>query len=69
MGRPTQGVRVMNMKEDDRVSAVALVVEDDAGDTEEVEGTPPLDAAPVDEAPAEDAPEEAPAEDADADDA
>jgi DNA gyrase subunit A len=27
MGRPTQGVRVMNMKEDDRVSAVALVVE------------------------------------------
>ncbi|MDX6662317.1 MAG: gyrase subunit [Solirubrobacterales bacterium] len=32
MGRPTQGVRVMNMKEDDRVSAVALVVESsDAG--------------------------------------
>jgi DNA gyrase subunit A len=28
MGRPTQGVKVMNMKEDDRVSAVALVVED-----------------------------------------
>ncbi len=27
MGRATQGVRVMNMKEDDRVSAVALVVE------------------------------------------
>ena len=27
MGRPTQGVRVMNMKEDDLVSAVALVVE------------------------------------------
>jgi DNA gyrase subunit A len=27
MGRPTQGVRVMNMKSDDRVSAVALVVE------------------------------------------
>jgi DNA gyrase subunit A len=27
MGRPTQGVRVMNMKEDDRVSAVALVVD------------------------------------------
>ena len=27
MGRPTQGVRVMNMKDDDRVSAVALVVE------------------------------------------
>ena len=32
MGRPTQGVKVMNMKDDDVVSAVALVVEDsDAG--------------------------------------
>ncbi len=30
MGRATQGVRVMNMKEDDSVSAVALVVEDTA---------------------------------------
>ena len=29
MGRPTQGVKVMNIKEDDRVSAVALVVESD----------------------------------------
>jgi DNA gyrase subunit A len=28
MGRATQGVRVMNLKDDDRVSAVALVVED-----------------------------------------
>jgi DNA gyrase subunit A len=27
-GRPAQGVKVMNMKEDDTVSAVALVVED-----------------------------------------
>jgi DNA gyrase subunit A len=27
MGRPTQGVRVMNLKDNDRVSAVALVVE------------------------------------------
>jgi DNA gyrase subunit A len=27
MGRPTQGVRVMNLRGDDRVSAVALVVE------------------------------------------
>jgi DNA gyrase subunit A len=27
MGRPTQGVRVMNLRSDDRVSAVALVVE------------------------------------------
>ncbi len=30
MGRPTQGVKVMNMKDDDVVSAVALVVEDSA---------------------------------------
>ena len=30
MGRPTQGVKVMNIKEDDRVSAVALVVESEA---------------------------------------
>ncbi len=37
MGRATQGVRVMNMKEDDRVSAVALVVESGASVAEEVE--------------------------------
>jgi DNA gyrase subunit A len=30
MGRATQGVRVMNLREDDRVSAVALVVESSA---------------------------------------
>jgi DNA gyrase subunit A len=42
MGRSTQGVKVMNIKDDDRVSAVALVVEsgespadDDAGPTQE----------------------------------
>jgi DNA gyrase subunit A len=29
MGRPTQGVKVMNIKDDDRISAVALVVESD----------------------------------------
>ncbi len=33
MGRPTQGVKVMNIKDDDRVSAVALVV--DSGESEE----------------------------------
>ena len=34
MGRATQGVRVMKLKdEDDRVSAVALVVESDGGAT------------------------------------
>jgi DNA gyrase subunit A len=38
MGRSTQGVKVMNIKDDDRVSAVALVVEsEDAGDTPAVE--------------------------------
>jgi DNA gyrase subunit A len=34
MGRPTQGVKVMNIKDDDRVSAVALVVESDDGPEE-----------------------------------
>ncbi len=33
MGRSTQGVRVMNLKKGDRVSAVALVVENGNGDT------------------------------------
>src|SRR4051812_19144797 len=32
MGRPTQGVRLMNLKKGDRVSAVALVVESENGD-------------------------------------
>jgi DNA gyrase subunit A len=32
MGRPTQGVRLMNLKSRDRVSAVALVVESAAGE-------------------------------------
>src|SRR4029077_17329219 len=35
MGRPTQGVRVMNMKDDDVVSAVALVIDSDASDAPE----------------------------------
>ena len=37
MGRATQGVRVMNMKEDDRVSAVALVVESSSSVAEEAD--------------------------------
>jgi DNA gyrase subunit A len=47
MGRATQGVRVMNMKEDDRVSAVALVVESDDGAVVETDGeaTEPLEPA------------------------
>jgi DNA gyrase subunit A len=35
MGRATQGVRVMNLREDDRVSAVALVVESSVSVAEE----------------------------------
>ncbi len=35
MGRATQGVKVMNMKDDDCVSAVALVVDEDSGSAEE----------------------------------
>jgi hypothetical protein len=42
MGRPTQGVRLMNMKSGDRVSAVALVVESTAG---EGNGAGPLEGA------------------------
>jgi len=46
MGRPTQGVRLMNLKKADRVSAVALVVESEAnGDGNGAAAT----AAPVEE--------------------
>ena len=51
-GRPAQGVRVMNLREDDQVSAVALVMEtsqDTAADVAVDEELP--------EAPAADAPE------------
>ena len=36
MGRATQGVKVMNIKDDDVVSAVALVVESDTTDDAEL---------------------------------
>ena len=49
MGRPTQGVKVMNMKEDDVVSAVALVVEE-----EEAAALPEGEAIPEDELPLND---------------
>jgi DNA gyrase subunit A len=39
MGRPTQGVKVMNMKDDDVVSAVALVVDD--GESHGADAPPP----------------------------
>jgi DNA gyrase subunit A len=41
MGRSTQGVKVMNIKDDDVVSAVALVVESDSESPTEPEGPPP----------------------------
>jgi DNA gyrase subunit A len=41
-GRPAQGVRLMNLREDDTVSAVALVMESEAATAAPVvEGTPP----------------------------
>jgi len=42
MGRPTQGVKVMNMREDDRVSAVALVVESSTGADAETDSVDPV---------------------------
>jgi len=41
-GRGSQGVRLMNMRDDDSVSAVALVVEDSSGAPAEENGGPPL---------------------------
>ena len=46
MGRPTQGVRVMNIKEDDRVSAVALVVESDVAPSNGAAEEPTAEEAP-----------------------
>ena len=46
LGRATQGVKVMNIADDDRVSAVALVVED-----QEAEGLPEGEAVAEDELP------------------
>jgi DNA gyrase subunit A len=45
-GRASQGVTVMNIREDDRVSAVALIVETEAA-AEAAEGALPEDA-PID---------------------
>src|SRR5438067_1863819 len=39
-GRPAQGVRVMNLRDDDVVSAVALVMESEAATAASVEGRP-----------------------------
>jgi DNA gyrase subunit A len=50
-GRPAQGVRVMNLREDDTVSAVALVMETSTDTAAKVDSDEPPDgdgAAPVD---------------------
>jgi DNA gyrase subunit A len=47
-GRASQGVRLMNLKDDDTVSAVALVAESSAEDDD---AAPPLGGAPVAESP------------------
>ncbi len=50
-GRPAQGVRLMNLRDDDRVSAVALVMEDEADTSALVQGdgdgVVPIDALPA----------------------
>jgi DNA gyrase subunit A len=58
MGRPTQGVRVMNLKKGDRVSAVALVVESEQngnGDGASASGGSVEDEAPSADSVAEEA--------------
>ncbi len=47
-GRSSQGVRVMNIRDDDQVSAVALVVESDTATDADVEGLAPDGLAPED---------------------
>jgi DNA gyrase subunit A len=59
-GRPAQGVRLMNLRDDDFVSAVALVMEDEA-DTSAVVQDQIDEVQPIDELPAETI-EETPAE-------
>ncbi|MGH2868539.1 MAG: DNA gyrase C-terminal beta-propeller domain-containing protein, partial [Solirubrobacteraceae bacterium] len=68
-GRASQGVRVMNIRDDDQVSAVALVVESEAATAAPVVGDEPVDLldsdAPVLEAPASDALEDGADDDTD----
>jgi len=73
-GRPAQGVRVMNLREEDRVSAVALVMEDEADTSAVVQeempgGVQPIDALGSDDTPAEQAGENAGASATDLDEA
>ena len=57
-GRPAQGVKVMNLRDDDTVSAVALVMESDADTSAEVQEDLPELETPPEVAEAPDAPED-----------
>jgi DNA gyrase subunit A len=52
LGRNAQGFRLMNVREDDLVSAVALVVESETSDAVADEGPVSLDAAGMSDEPA-----------------
>jgi DNA gyrase subunit A len=47
-GRAATGVRVMNIRDDDKVSAIALVIESDEPDAPSVTDDIPADAPPID---------------------
>ncbi|EHN09631.1 DNA gyrase subunit A [Patulibacter medicamentivorans] len=70
-GRNSQGVKVMNVRDDDRVSAIARIVEDEESDpTEAIVEGPEGEAPPVDPAaPPTSADADAPTDDAGTDDA
>lgn len=70
-GRNSQGVKVMNVRDDDRVSAIARIVEDEESDpTEAIVEGPEGEAPPVDlAAPPTSADADAPTDDAGTDDA
>ena len=53
-GRPAQGVRLMNLREDDTVSAVALVMESEAATAAPVADEPLAEGLPTDDSPAPD---------------
>jgi DNA gyrase subunit A len=53
-GRPAQGVRVMNLREDDTVSAVALVMDEEADTAAVVQGDVTAGLEPIDELPGAD---------------
>jgi DNA gyrase subunit A len=56
-GRPAQGVRLMNLREEDFVSAVALVMEDEADTSAVVQEAMPGGVKPIDDVAAAEADE------------